>query len=188
MLTVLWQVNAIHCQAFKYCSYFLFSSHMWSLMKQLRIDRKLSNPQSRRMFTVIVPSNAAWEKAQLNFGKAFNTLQNPQFPQYVRSHIWAVVPIHPGNPWLMDLWFLLTNTFSLGFQHYDATRKARRWLPTKDLWAVGWVDPQKPSSASSYGQRWSQVHSAWRFQVWPLTHFLAFFTSKGKSLSAREDP
>jgi len=57
-------------------------SHMWSLMKQLRIDRKLSNPQSRRMFTVIVPSNAAWEKAQLNFGKAFNTLQNPQFPQY----------------------------------------------------------------------------------------------------------
>ena len=56
-------------------------------MKQLRIDRMLGNPQSRRKFTVVVPSNAAWEKAQLNFAQAYNTLLDREFPQYVSCWI-----------------------------------------------------------------------------------------------------
>jgi hypothetical protein len=38
---------------------------------------------ARPKFTLIVPSNTAWEKAQLDFSKAYNTLQDSQFPQYV---------------------------------------------------------------------------------------------------------
>ena len=58
---------------------------MWSIMKQLRVDRMLSDPQSRRKFTVVVPSNAAWEKAQLDFAQAYNTLLDREFPQYVST-------------------------------------------------------------------------------------------------------
>lgn len=33
--------------------------------------------------TMVVPSNAAWEKAQMHFTKAYNTLVDGEFPEYV---------------------------------------------------------------------------------------------------------
>ena len=68
---------------------------MWSMMVQTRMDRlflqtrNLSSSNKDNFlvrstkFTVVVPSNSAWEKAQMNFNKAYNTLIEGQFPQYV---------------------------------------------------------------------------------------------------------
>ncbi len=39
--------------------------------------------KSSRRFTFVVPSNAAWERVQLDFSKAYNTLVEGQFPNYV---------------------------------------------------------------------------------------------------------
>ena len=58
---------------------------MWSLLKQLRVDRVLMEDNPNLSLTLIVPSNAAWEKAQRSFSKAYNTLVDGQFPQYVSS-------------------------------------------------------------------------------------------------------
>ena len=61
-------------------------SHMASLLRQLRLDALFSEEPARsgRRFTLIVPSNAAWERAQLDFSKAYNTLMEGQYPNYVR--------------------------------------------------------------------------------------------------------
>ena len=56
---------------------------MWSLMKQLRMDSFVLDDRISTKFTLIVPSNAAWEKAQQSFSQAYNTLIDGQFPQYV---------------------------------------------------------------------------------------------------------
>ena len=56
---------------------------MWSLLKQLRMDHVVLEENSSLKFTLIVPSNAAWEKAQNSFSQAYNTLIDGQFPQYV---------------------------------------------------------------------------------------------------------
>ena len=61
---------------------FVFS-HMWSLLKQLRVDQVLMEDNPSLKLTLVVPSNAAWEKAQRSFSKAYNTLVDGQFPQYV---------------------------------------------------------------------------------------------------------
>ena len=62
------------------------------MMVQTRMDRMLQQSSQNsqdpynyggRQFTLVVPSNAAWEKAQMNFHKAYNTLTDGQFPQYV---------------------------------------------------------------------------------------------------------
>ncbi len=37
-------------------------------------------------FTLVVPSNDAWEKAQMNFHKAYNILTDGQMPQYASSY------------------------------------------------------------------------------------------------------
>ena len=58
---------------------------MWSLLKQLRVDGVLMENNPSLSLTLIVPSNAAWEKAQRSFSKAYNTLVDGQFPQYVSS-------------------------------------------------------------------------------------------------------
>ena len=73
--------------------YLYFFSHMWSMMRQTRMDSlfpqnltsSIQNQYLARStkFTLVVPSNAAWEKAQMNFNKAYNTLIEGQFPQYV---------------------------------------------------------------------------------------------------------
>ena len=60
-------------------------SHMWSLLKQLRVDRVLMEDNPNLKLTLVVPSNAAWEKAQRSFSKAYNTLVDGQFPQYVST-------------------------------------------------------------------------------------------------------
>jgi len=69
-------------------------SHMWSMLVQTRLDRIFSQAASMAdtsytstaqrgpKFTLIVPSNSAWEKAQMNFNKAYNTLLDGQIPQY----------------------------------------------------------------------------------------------------------
>ena len=68
------------------------------MMVQTRMDQMLlqssqnsgSDPYNYgggRQFTLVVPSNAAWEKAQMNFHKAYNTLTDGQFPQYVRCFL-----------------------------------------------------------------------------------------------------
>lgn len=61
-------------------------SHMASMLRQLRLDALFSeNPrQSPRRYTIVVPSNDAWEKAQLDFSKAYNTILEGQFPDYGR--------------------------------------------------------------------------------------------------------
>ena len=66
---------------------FLFFSHMASLVRQLRLDGAFAArpDQTTRRFTLIVPTNAAWEKAQLDFSKAYNTLVEGQFPNYVST-------------------------------------------------------------------------------------------------------
>ena len=73
----------------------LFFSHMWSMLVQTRLDRIFSQAASMAdtsytstaqrgpKFTLVVPSNSAWEKAQMNFHKAYNTLLDGQIPQYV---------------------------------------------------------------------------------------------------------
>ena len=74
----------------------LFLSHMASLVRQLRLDGAFgARPdQTTRRFTLIVPTNAAWEKAQLDFSKAYNTLVEGQFPNYVSIlHIVDVVVV-----------------------------------------------------------------------------------------------
>ena len=68
---------------------------MWSMLVQTRMDRLFSPPRNltssnrnnflarTTKFTLVVPSNAAWEKAAMNFNKAYNTLIEGTFPQYV---------------------------------------------------------------------------------------------------------
>ena len=68
---------------------------MWSMLVQTRLDRIFSQAASMAdtsytstaqrgpKFTLVVPSNSAWEKAQMNFHKAYNTLLDGQIPQYV---------------------------------------------------------------------------------------------------------
>ena len=68
---------------------------MWSMLVQTRLDRFISQGASmtvedgsfvrRPKFTLVVPSNAAWEKAQMNFHQAYNTLLDGQMPQYVKK-------------------------------------------------------------------------------------------------------
>ena len=60
---------------------------MASLVRQLRLDDAFAArpDQTARRFTLIVPTNSAWEKAQLDFSKAYNTLVEGQFPNYVSS-------------------------------------------------------------------------------------------------------
>ena len=87
-----------HEQVFQFLpieSIILFFSHMWSMLVQTRLDRIFSQAASMAdtsytstaqrgpKFTLVVPSNSAWEKAQMNFHKAYNTLLDGQIPQYV---------------------------------------------------------------------------------------------------------
>jgi hypothetical protein len=71
---------------------------MWSMLVQTRLDRIFSQATSMTdgpasygaisrgpKFTLVVPSNSAWEKAQMNFHKAYNTLLDGQIPQYVST-------------------------------------------------------------------------------------------------------
>merc|ERR1711976_381370 len=67
-------------------------SHMWSMLMQTRLDRLFQQATSMReddrnygrrpKFTLVVPSNVAWEKAQMNHHQAYNTLLDGQIPQY----------------------------------------------------------------------------------------------------------
>ena len=75
---------------------------MASLVRQLRLDDAFAArpDQTARRFTLIVPTNAAWEKAQLDFSKAYNTLVEGQFPNYVSTTLrhwvfWAVLAEGP---------------------------------------------------------------------------------------------
>lgn len=65
------------------------------MLVQTRLDKMMTPPQGSNpqlstfsnrdrgpKFTLVVPSNEAWEKAQMNFHKAYNTLLDGQFPQY----------------------------------------------------------------------------------------------------------
>merc|ERR1712029_82978 len=70
---------------------------MWSIMKQLHLDQMLGNIDSRRKYTVVVPSNSAWDKAQLNFGKAFNTIMDRQFPQYALNIVMRHIRDEQGS-------------------------------------------------------------------------------------------
>ena len=58
---------------------------MASMLRQFRMSELFTeNPRhSSRRFTMVVPSNAAWERARTSFSKAFNTIQDGQFPDYV---------------------------------------------------------------------------------------------------------
>ncbi len=69
---------------------------MWSMLKQAHMDRMFMdeatsdlppgsyNPLIQRpKFTLIIPSNQAWEKVQTHFHKAYAALQEGQFPQFV---------------------------------------------------------------------------------------------------------
>ena len=56
-------------------------------MKQLRMDGFLLDSRTGDKFTVIVPSNSAWEKAQMDFSQAYNTIVDRQFPQYVSKWV-----------------------------------------------------------------------------------------------------
>ena len=71
------ECRIVHC--------LLSFSHMASLVQQLRMDDLLAEDPRRsgRRFTLVVPSNAAWEKAMMDFSKAYNTIVEGQFPQYV---------------------------------------------------------------------------------------------------------
>lgn len=66
-------------------------SHMWSLLKQMRMDVLFDDDRVGGQggigakLTVVVPSNSAWEKAQLDFSKAYNTLLDGQFPHYTKT-------------------------------------------------------------------------------------------------------
>ena len=62
---------------------------MASLVRQLRLDDAFAArpDQTARRFTLIVPTNSAWEKAQLDFSKAYNTLVEGQFPNYVSNSV-----------------------------------------------------------------------------------------------------
>ena len=59
---------------------------MASMLRQLRLDTFFNEPPSRsgRRFTMVVPTNEAWENAQAHFSKAYNTLVEGQYPNYVR--------------------------------------------------------------------------------------------------------
>lgn len=83
-------------------------SHFWSLLVQTHLDKIFTQnnattytdhydpyTQSRGpKFTLVVPSNAAWEKAQMNFHKAYNTLLDGQFPQYVSCFLRKISKPH----------------------------------------------------------------------------------------------
>ena len=80
----------------------LVFSHMWSMLVQTRLDRIFSQAASMAdtsytstaqrgpKFTLVVPSNSAWEKAQMNFHKAYNTLLDGQIPQYVSKMFFSL--------------------------------------------------------------------------------------------------
>lgn len=94
-------------------------SHFWSLLVQTHLDRLFTQnnattyndvydpyTQSRGpKFTLVVPSNAAWEKAQMNFHKAYNTLLDGQFPQYVRSYQTLKITRHDKSSFFRRLAF-----------------------------------------------------------------------------------
>ena len=50
------------------------------------MDRFVLDDNLSTKFTLIVPSNSAWEKAQTSFSQAYNTLIDGQFPQYVSQN------------------------------------------------------------------------------------------------------
>ena len=68
---------------------------MWSMLMQTRLDRLFQQATSmteddrnygrKPKFTLVVPSNVAWEKAQMNHHQAYNTLLDGQIPQYVST-------------------------------------------------------------------------------------------------------
>ena len=72
---------------------------MASLVRQLRLDSAFAArpDQTARRFTLIVPTNSAWEKAQLDFSKAYNTLVEGQFPNYVSPFQYQVIEKVPGT-------------------------------------------------------------------------------------------
>ena len=72
---------------------------MASLVRQLRLDDAFAArpDQTARRFTLIVPTNSAWEKAQLDFSKAYNTLVEGQFPNYVSSLVTKYVHNQKGT-------------------------------------------------------------------------------------------
>ncbi len=60
---------------------------MASLLKQMRLDNVFDADPKRspRRFTIVVPSNAAWEEARRGFGKQYNTLIEGKFPNYGKA-------------------------------------------------------------------------------------------------------
>ena len=72
------------------------------MLVQTRLDRIFSQAASMAdtsytstaqrgpKFTLVVPSNSAWEKAQMNFHKAYNTLLDGQIPQYVSKMFFSL--------------------------------------------------------------------------------------------------
>ena len=67
---------------------------MASMLRQLRLDQLFSEDPKRspRRFTLVVPTNSAWEKAQMDFSKAYNTLVTgrAEFPDYVSVVLEAI--------------------------------------------------------------------------------------------------
>ena len=72
------------------------------MLVQTRLDRIFSQAASMAdtsytstaqrgpKFTLVVPSNSAWEKAQMSFNKAYNTLLDGQIPQYVSKMFFSL--------------------------------------------------------------------------------------------------
>ncbi len=75
----------IQLPKFSFGSLFYILRHFSSLLKQMHMDALFDeNPKrTSRRFTMVVPTNTAWEKAQLDFSKAYATILEGQFPAYV---------------------------------------------------------------------------------------------------------
>ena len=60
---------------------------MASLIRQLRMDTFFdeSPRRTQRRYTIVLPTNRAWEEAQRDFSKQYNTLIEGQFPGYGKA-------------------------------------------------------------------------------------------------------
>ena len=60
------------------------SRHTWSLAYATKLTRLLGEINPNKKFTMIVPTNYAWEKVQRDFSTVFRNLADIKNPDYVR--------------------------------------------------------------------------------------------------------
>ena len=130
------------------------SSHTAGAYRIGRMVRDLlaEDPRrSGRRFTLVVPSNAAWEKAMMDFSKAYNTIVEGQFPQYVSCQM--MIHYSPRFDVLR-----LSEPGDRAASHADGRA-------ADDVRGAGGDDDEEPAADSGHGRGGARLHGARGIQL-----------------------